>query len=93
MDLGGEVLVGQLRSAVAGDDIAVGSVADRCLLSGVIQTALARDDVFAEKQAANHYHYQDGATHMTKAETDWVQKALHYWNSTVLPIGPPINFA
>ena len=34
MDLGGEVLVGQLRSAVAGDDIAIGSAADRCLLSG-----------------------------------------------------------
>jgi hypothetical protein len=35
MDLGGEVLVGQLRSAVAGDDIAQSAaVADRCLLSG-----------------------------------------------------------
>ena len=29
MDLGGEVLVGQLRSAVADDDTAIGSVADR----------------------------------------------------------------
>jgi hypothetical protein len=36
MDLGGEVLVSWLRSAVAARmDIAVGSVADRCLLSGV----------------------------------------------------------
>jgi hypothetical protein len=34
MDLGGEVFVGQLGSAVAADDIAIGSVADRCLLSG-----------------------------------------------------------
>jgi hypothetical protein len=34
MDLGGEVLVGGLRSTVAGDGIAIGSVADRCLLSG-----------------------------------------------------------
>jgi hypothetical protein len=82
------VLVGRLRSGVADDDDAIGSVAERCLLSGVIQTALARDDVFAEKQAANHYHYHDGATHMTKAETDCVQKALHYWNSTVLPDRP-----
>jgi hypothetical protein len=32
--LGGEVLVGQLRSTVADNDIAVGSRADRCLLSG-----------------------------------------------------------
>jgi hypothetical protein len=40
---------------------------------------LARDDVFAEKQAANHHHYHDGATHVTKAEADWmIQKALHY---------------
>jgi hypothetical protein len=39
MDLGGEVLVSELRSTVAGDDIAIGSVADRCLLSGVIQTS------------------------------------------------------
>jgi predicted DNA-binding ribbon-helix-helix protein len=31
---------------------------------------LARDDVFAEKQAANHYHYHDGETHVTKAEAD-----------------------
>jgi hypothetical protein len=31
---------------------------------------LARDDIFAEKQAANHYHYQDDETHMTKAEAD-----------------------
>jgi hypothetical protein len=35
MDLGGESLVRELRSTVADDDIAVGSVADRCLLSGV----------------------------------------------------------
>jgi hypothetical protein len=33
MDLGGEVLV-ELGAAVAGDDIAIGSAADRCLLSG-----------------------------------------------------------
>jgi hypothetical protein len=39
MDLGGEVLVNELRSAIAGDDIAIGSVADRCLLSGVKQTS------------------------------------------------------
>ena len=31
------MLVGQLRSAVADDEIAIGSVADRCLLSGVKQ--------------------------------------------------------
>jgi hypothetical protein len=37
VDLGGEVLVGELRSTVADDDIAIGSVADRCLLSGVKQ--------------------------------------------------------
>jgi hypothetical protein len=37
MNLGGEVLVFRLRCAVAGDDIAIGSVADRCLLSGVKQ--------------------------------------------------------
>jgi hypothetical protein len=37
MDLGGEVLVVQLRSTAADDDIAIGSVADRCLLSGVKQ--------------------------------------------------------
>jgi hypothetical protein len=35
MDLGGEVLVGGLRSTVADDDIAIGSAADRCLLSEV----------------------------------------------------------
>lgn len=39
MDRVGEVLVGQLRSTVAGDDIAIGSVADRCLLSGIKQTS------------------------------------------------------
>jgi hypothetical protein len=39
MDLGGEVLVGQLRSAIADDEIAIGSVADRCLLSRVAQTS------------------------------------------------------
>jgi hypothetical protein len=39
LDLGGEVLVKKRRSTVAGDDIAVGCVADRCLLSGVIQTS------------------------------------------------------
>jgi hypothetical protein len=33
------VLVGQLRSTVADDDIAIGSVADRCLLWGVKQTS------------------------------------------------------
>src|SRR5712672_2738394 len=37
MHCGGEVLVGELRSTVADDDIAIGSVADRCLLSGVEQ--------------------------------------------------------
>jgi hypothetical protein len=37
MDLGGEVLVGGLRSTVADDSI--GSVADRCLLSGIKQTS------------------------------------------------------
>ena len=39
MDLGGEAVVGGLGSAVANDDIAIGSVADRCLLSGVRQTS------------------------------------------------------
>jgi len=39
MDLGGEVRVGRLRSTVAADAIAIGSVADRCLLSGIIQTS------------------------------------------------------
>ena len=34
MDLGGEVRVGQLGVAVADDDVGIGSVADRCLLSG-----------------------------------------------------------
>ena len=34
MHRGGKVLVSELRSAVAADDIAVSSVADRCLLSG-----------------------------------------------------------
>src|SRR5258706_11328338 len=38
MHRGGKVLVSELRSTVADDDIAIGSVADRCLLSGVIQT-------------------------------------------------------
>jgi hypothetical protein len=38
MDLGGEVLVSELRS-VTDDDIAFGSVADRCLLRGVEQTS------------------------------------------------------
>jgi hypothetical protein len=33
------VLVSQLRSAVADDEIAIDSVADRCLLSGAIQTS------------------------------------------------------
>jgi hypothetical protein len=37
------VLVGRLRSTVAGDEIAVGSAADRCLLSGVMQTLLRRE--------------------------------------------------
>jgi hypothetical protein len=40
MDFGGEVLVGQLRSTVAGGD--VGSVADRCLLSGVNRRPVSR---------------------------------------------------
>jgi hypothetical protein len=31
---GGKVLVNELGVAVADDDIAIGSVADRCLLSG-----------------------------------------------------------
>jgi hypothetical protein len=39
MDPGGEVLGGELRCTVADDDIAVGSEADRCQLSGVIQTS------------------------------------------------------
>jgi hypothetical protein len=33
----GQVLVSELRCTVADDDIAIGSVADRCLLSGVKQ--------------------------------------------------------
>jgi len=33
------VRVGRLRSTVAADAIAIGSVADRCLLSGIIQTS------------------------------------------------------
>jgi hypothetical protein len=33
------VLVGELRSTVADDEITIGSVADRCLLSGAIQTS------------------------------------------------------
>jgi hypothetical protein len=33
------VLVSELRSTVTDDDIAIGSVADRCLLSGVKQTS------------------------------------------------------
>ena len=40
MHRGGEVLVNELGVAVADDDIAIGSLADRCLLSGVIQTLL-----------------------------------------------------
>src|SRR6266852_6313475 len=36
---GGKVLVNELGCTVADDDIAIGSVADRCLLSGVIQTS------------------------------------------------------
>jgi len=39
MHRGGKVLVSELRSTVADDDIAVGGEADRCLLSGVIQTS------------------------------------------------------
>jgi hypothetical protein len=39
MQLGGEVLVGELRSAVVDDDIAIGSVANRCLLSEIRQTS------------------------------------------------------
>jgi hypothetical protein len=39
MHSGGRVLVFELRPAVADDDIAIGSVADRCLLSGVVQTS------------------------------------------------------
>jgi hypothetical protein len=39
MDLGGEVLVSELRSTVVDDDIAIGSAADRCLLSGEKQTS------------------------------------------------------
>jgi hypothetical protein len=39
LDLGGEVLISELGSTVADDDIAIGSVADRCLLSGVIRTS------------------------------------------------------
>jgi hypothetical protein len=33
------VLVSELRSTVADDDVGIGTVADRCLLSGVIQTS------------------------------------------------------
>jgi hypothetical protein len=36
---GSEVLVGELGCTVAADDITIGSVADRCLLSGVKQTS------------------------------------------------------
>src|SRR5258706_7844028 len=39
MHSGGKVLVSELGATVADDDIAIGSVADRCLLSGVIQTS------------------------------------------------------
>jgi hypothetical protein len=39
MHRGGEVLVSKLRCTVADDDIAIGGVADRCLLSGVKQTS------------------------------------------------------
>ena len=39
MHRGGQVLVKQRRATVTDDEIAVGSVADRCLLSGVIQTS------------------------------------------------------
>jgi hypothetical protein len=39
MHLGGKALVSERRAIVADDDIAVGSVADRCLLSGVMQTS------------------------------------------------------
>jgi len=39
MDHAGEVLVSELRSTVADDDVGVGSVANRCLPSGVIQTS------------------------------------------------------
>jgi hypothetical protein len=38
---------------------------------------LARDDVFAEEQAADDYQYRDGATNVTEAEAEWVQKAFH----------------
>ena len=37
MHRGGEVLVNELGVAVADDDIAIGSLADRCLLSGLKQ--------------------------------------------------------
>jgi hypothetical protein len=37
---GGKVLVSELGCTVADDDIAIGSVADRCLLSRVIQDIL-----------------------------------------------------
>ena len=36
---GGKVLVIDRCCTVADDDIAIGSVADRCLLSGVVQTS------------------------------------------------------
>jgi hypothetical protein len=39
MHHGGEVLVTELRSTAGDDDIAIGSAADRCLLSAVIQTS------------------------------------------------------
>ena len=40
---GGEVLVSELRSTVTDDDIAIGSVADRCLLSGDTDILLERE--------------------------------------------------
>jgi len=39
MDLGGKALVSELSATAADDDIAIGSVADRCLLSGAKQTS------------------------------------------------------
>ena len=40
MHRGGEVLVNELGVAVADDDIAIGSLADRCLLSGKTEILL-----------------------------------------------------
>jgi hypothetical protein len=50
---GGKVLVNELRCTVADDDIAIGSVADRWLVSGVVQTSHFKGfrTVFGTKRA------------------------------------------